>query len=79
MNIITENQRIETPSAMKQVSLLLGEQFYTLLLELPDEFYFLDNETKARMWQKILHMINAGCYDPMNLAHEISIRPTEIK
>lgn len=54
--------------AMHLVSLLLGNKFDELLIHLPDDYFKLKVEEKEHVWQSILHEVNRGESNPIELA-----------
>lgn len=54
--------------AMHLVSLLLGNEFDELLIHLPDDYFKLKAEEKEHVWQSILHEVNRGEGNPIELA-----------
>jgi hypothetical protein len=53
---------------MHLVSLLLGTEFDELLIHLPDDNFKLKAEENEHVWQSILHQINRGELNPIELA-----------
>jgi hypothetical protein len=55
--------------SLRLVSLLIGQGgFEDLLIMLPDEFFGLDAEGKAWVWDQLLGEVNQGVIDPARLA-----------
>jgi len=55
--------------SLRLVSLLIGQaNFEDLLIMLPDEFFGLDAEGKAWVWDQLLGEVNQGMTDPARLA-----------
>lgn len=51
------------------VALVIGQdRFEELLIRLPDEFFGLSAESKAWVWDQLLHEVNQGIKDPRRLA-----------